>query len=169
MKKCTKCLLDKPLLSFYKQKNNSRDGYQSHCKACDNARKSKWIASNLDKVRGYYKITDANRAADAHRIQYKREARKLPHIKASRNASYAKRRAAKINRTPKWLSEYDLVLIKAYYSIAQMLSRVNNESWHVDHDIPLQGVLVSGLHVPSNLRLLRGIENESKRNTYEIK
>lgn len=168
MKKCTKCLIEKPLTNFYKQKVNSKDGFQSHCKICDNARKLKWINNNPELNKEYRRKAEANRGDNPMRRKYRKDARKLPHIKATRNAAYAKRRAAKINRTPKWLSEYDLVLIKAYYSIAQMLSRVNNEEWHVDHAIPLQGVLVSGLHVPSNLRLLRGIENETKRNTYII-
>ena len=89
-------------------------------------------------------------------------------MKAINNASYAKRRAAKMQRTPKWLTEKDLKVMKAFYSIAQMLSKVNNEVWHVDHKIPLQGDLVSGLHVPSNLQLMRGIENETKRNQYYV-
>ena len=92
----------------------------------------------------------------------------LPHIKANRNANYTKRRAAKIQRTPKWLSENDLKVINGFYCIAQMLTKVNNESWHVDHIIPLQAKLVSGLHVPKNLQLIRGIENETKRNDYFI-
>ena len=89
-------------------------------------------------------------------------------MKAINNASYAKRRAAKLKRTPKWLTEHDYKVIKGFYSVAQMLSKVNNEAWHVDHDIPLQAKLVSGLHVPSNLVLMRGIENETKRNIYTI-
>jgi hypothetical protein len=38
----------------------------------------------------------------------------------------------------------------------------------VDHNIPLQAKLVSGLHVPKNLVLMRGIENETKRNFYIV-
>jgi hypothetical protein len=49
-----------------------------------------------------------------------------------------------------------------------MLTRVNNEPWHVDHIIPLQGDLVSGLHVPSNLQVMRGVENVRKNKKFEV-
>jgi hypothetical protein len=84
------------------------------------------------------------------------------------NADASKRRAAKLNRTPTWLTEFDLFKMQCFYSIAAMLSRNNQELWVVDHVIPLQGKLVSGLHVPSNLQLMRARSNESKGNKYEI-
>ena len=167
MKICTKCKLTKELTQFYKE-TNKLDGLQNHCKSCDNDRKKVWASNNPELTKKYAKQAELNRRDNEERKKYRKELRKLPHVKVARNASYAKRRAAKINRTPKWLTERDYKVIKAFYSIAQMLSRVNNEEWHVDHSIPLQGKLVSGLHVPLNLRLMRGIENETKRNTFEI-
>jgi len=77
-------------------------------------------------------------------------------------------RATKINRTPIWLTEFDLLKIKCIYSIAAMLTRENKEPWHVDHIIPLKGKLVSGLHVPNNLHPMRGTENICKNNKYEV-
>jgi hypothetical protein len=74
------------------------------------------------------------------------------------------RQLAKKQRTPAWLSDFDKLKIECYYSIAAMLTRENNESWHVDHVLPLQGKSVSGLHVPNNLQLLRGEENSRKGN-----
>ena len=167
MKTCTKCFINKSHSDYYKQ-SQSKDGYQSHCKKCDNARKETWKLNNPELAKIYADKAEHNRRDDQKRIQYRKALKKLPHIKVTRNAAYAKRRAAKINRTPKWVSKSDEVIIKAFYAIAQMLSRVNGEVWHVDHDIPLQAKLASGLHVPSNLKLMRGIENETKRNTYNI-
>ena len=168
MKTCTRCFIEKPTSEFYVQKLNSKDGYQSHCKSCDNARKKAWKLVNPDLNKEYAKTSEQKRLHKPERREYRKVLKKTPKAKASNNASYAKRRAAKIQRTPGWLGEKDLKVIKAFYTIAQMLSRVNNEAWHVDHKIPLQGVFVSGLHVPSNLQLMRGIENETKRNEYYV-
>lgn len=83
-------------------------------------------------------------------------------------AATAKRRALKLQRTPAWLTEFDKLKIKCLYSVAAMLTRENKEPWHVDHVIPLQGAFVSGLHVPNNMQILRGVENISKHNNYEV-
>jgi hypothetical protein len=71
-------------------------------------------------------------------------------------------------RTPMWLSPFDRLKIKCYYSVAAMLARNNKEPWHVDHIVPLQGKLVSGLHVPNNLQFLRGVDNVRKKNKFEV-
>lgn len=84
------------------------------------------------------------------------------------NADASKRRAAFLQRIPIWQTEFDMLKIKCIYSVAAMLSKVNNEPWTVDHIIPLQGKIVSGLHVPSNLQVMRARENEAKRNKYEV-
>jgi 5-methylcytosine-specific restriction endonuclease McrA len=65
-------------------------------------------------------------------------------------------------RTPLWLSEFDKLKIKCYYSIASMLTNVNKESWHVDHIVPINGKGVAGMHVPWNLQVITAQENLSK-------
>jgi hypothetical protein len=168
MKICTRCKVEKDHAHFYKQKVNSKDGYQSHCKACDNARKAKWKVNNPDKAKKHEKQAEINRLHNKKRRQYRKELKQLPHIKANRNASCAKRRSAKINRVPKWATKQDILVIKSLYATAQILTKITGEKWHVDHAIPLQGVLVSGLHTPNNMQLMRGIENETKRNEYTV-
>lgn len=42
------------------------------------------------------------------------------------------------------------------------------EGFHVDHIIPLQGELVSGLHTLSNLQYLPAADNIAKGNTFDI-
>jgi len=84
------------------------------------------------------------------------------------NAYVAARRVDKLQRTPAWLTEFDHLKIKCIYSVAAMLTRHNEEPWHVDHIIPLKGKVVSGLHVPSNLQILRGEDNMSKLNSFEV-
>jgi hypothetical protein len=68
---------------------------------------------------------------------------------------------------PKWLTESDLLQIKCKYQLAAMFSRNTGEQWHVDHIIPINGKTVSGLHVPSNLRVITAKENHFKQNKYE--
>lgn len=82
------------------------------------------------------------------------------------NAHTAKRRTAKLQRTPAWLTLIDFERIENEYKLAALLSKITNASWHVDHIIPLQGKMVSGLHVPSNLRVIPRKENETKANKY---
>jgi hypothetical protein len=40
--------------------------------------------------------------------------------------------------------------------------------WHVDHIIPLQGEMVSGLHVPNNIQVIPWIDNVRKANSFEV-
>ena len=71
-----------------------------------------------------------------------------------------------LQRTPKWLTEIDYQRIENEYRLAALQTKLTGEPWHVDHIIPLQGKYVSGLHVPSNLRAMRGSENIKKSNKY---
>lgn len=70
----------------------------------------------------------------------------------------AKRRAAKLHRTPDWLTNEEWAQIQGMYEACP-------STHHVDHVVPLQGEAVSGLHVPWNLQLLEAHENLSKSNT----
>lgn len=79
-----------------------------------------------------------------------------------------KRQLAKLNRIPKWLTESDWLNIKCKYSVANMLSRESGKKYHVDHIIPLQGKLVSGLHVPSNIQVILATENVKKSNKHVL-
>lgn len=76
------------------------------------------------------------------------------------------RRLAKVNRTPAWLTPDDFWLIEQAYELAALRTKMFGFQWHVDHIVPLQGKLVSGLHTPSNLQVIPGIENVSKANRF---
>ena len=76
--------------------------------------------------------------------------------KRVRNSYTAKRRAKKLKRTPVWSETKDIL---QFY--------INRpEGFHGDHEIPLQGDLVSGLHVIANLQYLTGPANMSKGNSF---
>lgn len=77
-------------------------------------------------------------------------------------------KAACKSRCPSWLTNEDHVVMRGFYAVARMYERENGAAWEVDHKVPLQGKLVSGLHVPWNLRVVRRPENRMKSNKFEI-
>lgn len=68
------------------------------------------------------------------------------------------RKALKLDRVPLWAN---LDKIKEIYSKCP-------EGYHVDHIIPLQGTLVSGLHVENNLQYLTAKDNLEKHNKFIV-
>lgn len=82
------------------------------------------------------------------------------------NAIKAKRRAAKLSRTPKWLTREDWEKIQEYYTYAQLFTETLEIPYEVDHIIPLQGKNISGLHCPQNLQILTKKENNLKKNKF---
>jgi len=80
----------------------------------------------------------------------------------------AKRKAAKINRTPAWLTEDDHWIIQQAYELAALRTKMFGFNWEVDHVLPLQGKMISGLHVPTNLQVIPATLNRQKNNRYEV-
>jgi hypothetical protein len=96
---------------------------------------------------------------------YKNFRKKYP---AKVNAKEVRRKAAKLQRTPAWLTEDDHWMMEQAYELAALRSQMFGFQWHVDHFFPLLGKRVSGLHVPTNLRVIPGSENMSKSNRFEV-
>jgi hypothetical protein len=69
------------------------------------------------------------------------------------------REASKLNATPTWA---DKAGIAFQYSLSDRLTRESGVAHHVDHIVALRCKEASGLHVPANLRVIPGCENESK-------
>ena len=107
-------------------------------------------------VRSYY--ADNRSAVTARQRAYQRN---NLHVYA---AIKARRKAAELQRTPKWLSQDDLWMITQAYELAALRTKLFGFSWHVDHVLPLQGKEVSGLHTPLNLQVIPGTENVRKGN-----
>ena len=155
-KVCAKCSEMKPLDAFSKMKA-SKDGKQRQCKQCianyhkDNRESRKSYAREY--FRKYYQ---ANKEALR---KYQQE------DKAARTARQAKRRACKIQATPKWAN---LSKIEGLYKLAQYLTEEHGRQIHVDHIVPLQNPLVCGLHVEDNLQLLFAEDNISKSNSFKV-
>lgn len=138
-----------------------------------------WAQQNSDKVAAYTKkwnganqekraaiVTDwRKRNPDkVKQMNKKAGAKWASENKGARNAITNKRRAALLQRTPAWA---DLSQIKQVYEEAARLAAESGIPHEVDHIIPLQGQLVSGLHVPENLRIITRSQNRSKQNKHE--
>lgn len=82
-------------------------------------------------------------------------------------ARLRKYQAGKIKRTPSWLTEIDKFEMECIYKYAAALNGVGL-NYHVDHIIPLQGKIVSGLHLPENLQVMQASENIKKQNKFEV-
>lgn len=86
-------------------------------------------------------------------------------VKLSRPSNYhvAKRRSAKLRRTPAWA---DMEAIAAIYRECKRLNSATRIRYEVDHKIPLQGRTVSGLHVAENLQIITRKLNLEKHNKH---
>lgn len=86
----------------------------------------------------------------------------LPELTADQRAIAESRYRRMIS--PPWADRQSIL---AVYAEAKRLTLETGILHHVDHIIPLQGELVSGLHVAENLRAIPAAENLRKRNRYE--
>lgn len=184
LKKCNKCSVEKPATDFYVNKR-MKDGLNTFCILChrtDNAaRKAKnranaeFKAKELAYKKEYRERTIGQRAQymtqwrfknKQHTLQYGKEYRDLH--KEHYNFLCQKRKIDQLNRTPAWLTQDDFWIIEQAYELAAQRTEMFGFSWHVDHTIPLRGKTVSGLHVPSNIRVIPGLENMRKTNRFEV-
>ena len=121
-----------------------------------------WADANKEKIAVQGK---AYRKANPEKLAANVKAwRKANPEKAT--AAIARRRAAKIQRTPEWLTQehHDQILSK--YAERDRLNKDTGVAHHVDHIVPLQGENISGLHVPWNLQVITAAENQQKSNSY---
>ena len=178
LKHCKKCKLPKSLDCFSNHKG-TKDKHSNVCKDCDNARNRQWYLDNKEhklKSCREYKNRNKEKISLAGKEYYQktkeeylqRQKRYRDADKSKGAAKRAKYRASLLNRTPNWLTDNDLSLIDSKYAIAKWLSVVVGIKYEVDHILPLQGKLVSGLHTPDNLSIIKSSINRSKGNRHTI-
>lgn len=167
-KSCPKCKQVKPCVDFFPNRC-SPDGFHIPCRRCCNKQASEWRETNREK---YNKIAKNWAQSNPEKVKvrckkyYKNNKQKALVASAAWardnpgkvNAISARRHAAKLQATPPWV---DLKEIEAIYIEAARLGLT------VDHEVPLQGKGVRGLHVPWNLQLLTQSANSSKGNSWE--
>jgi hypothetical protein len=123
--------------------------------------KNKDLRKDLEAAR-HKKYREENKEKIA--LSWKKWCEKNP---AKRRHYVRSRQAAQMQRTPKWLTKEQFEQIQCFYHEAKMLEVETGIKHHVDHIIPLKGKLVSGLHVPENLRVIPASENMRKFNQYQ--
>lgn len=145
---------------------------KAHLGKCSEA-KQKWCEKNREKVRSikkaYYRSSEAERVNQAKRsrkwLEENREKSRAASARwresnlATAAANAARRKAKLLQRTPSW-ADHDK--IRRFYIQARELTEQTGVEHEVDHIYPLQGKLVSGLHVETNLRVIPKSENRSK-------
>lgn len=171
MKTCKKCQQLKPLSSFSKNERYA-DGYVNWCKECHREANRVWYEQNKERnkkraIEWAKANPDAVKAAQKRHNQKNKEQRAAKNFawaqanRPKRNATMARRKAAKLRATPGWANQKAIGII---YAEAMRQQEETGIRKHVDHIVPLQSKIVCGLHVESNLQILDGAENESKRN-----
>lgn len=144
------------------------------------ARKAEWLfqcdCGKSVETFADYVIGGSTRSCGCIRIKHGLSKTRAYHLEASRR--WAERNPDKVlenvkkrqielePRIPKWLTDEDRKDINAIYLESKRLTKETGIKHHVDHDIPLRGKTVSGLHVPSNLRVLTATKNLQKSRTF---
>jgi len=153
-KKCSKCRKTKALNEFNVDRTRP-DGYRPACKSCTKAQQAIYRANHADK--------DSLRHAKYRSLN--REKRNAAASIWGHNnrgllrAWHAKRRAKKIGATPPWANED---MMRLFYEQSQFRTAQTGIPHHVDHQYPLNGKIVCGLHCEQNFMVMTAVGNQSK-------
>lgn len=162
MKTCSKCKKELEFKEFNKNRSQ-KGGYNNNCKICHYNYNVIWSSENptvVNEKSGKWRRNNPKHRSRTASAYAKRYPGKV-------NAINAKRRCAKISRTPPWLTKDHGEEMKEVYCLAKELSWLSESPLEVDHIVPLQGDNVSGLHVPWNLQILPKCLNCIKNNKFD--
>jgi 5-methylcytosine-specific restriction endonuclease McrA len=187
-KKCNKCLVTKPLDSFYPHPDG-KFGRRPDCKACHNARSTAYRISNVEKVRAMKRLhrlknLDALKARDRAYYQKNRERWRVYEKAVKADPVLRQRQYDAINRWRKRNKEQVNVWTRNRRSLLKRLEGSHTKQdivellaeqvglcaycscdisfgYHVDHIIPVSKM---GRNDKSNLQLLCKKCNLSKNN-----
>ena len=136
-----------------------------------------WRLANPDKIKAQKSRANAKRReknceySKQYRLNNKDKvsAYNKQYRENNKSRIYARNRARKnkmlITQMPLWANKDDMNVI---YEQAKRKSKIEGILYHVDHIIPLNNKLVSGLHVQNNLQVIPAKENIKKHNMFVI-
>lgn len=191
---CVSCGEAKPeTTEYFYAHPGSLGGLKRRCKACikqyrqdnkerDQAKIREWHAANRDRVQEYrreYYQSNAelvkararawtaahvdDPAAVARRRAYQQK-RLAEHPELNR-AKEDKRRFAMADRTV--CTDMPMAwFVREAKELAVQRARLCGGRWEIDHVLPLQGELVSGLHIPENMQVVPARFNARKGCSY---
>lgn len=152
--------------------------------ACVECLKIEWKANNIKRAEYFSAYNKSEAGQKAKKEYYERNKEHVIARAFSRPSEEKKRHKSKYKQnnpelykelvnfrrrrfrdaTPKWLTAEDKMEIRLKYRLAIEMSRRTGIPHAVDHDLPLNGETVCGLHVPSNLHVITQAENLEKSN-----
>jgi hypothetical protein len=169
---CTGCKKDKPF-SEYTSAKLGKYGLRAKCKSCRATDAYEFNLTRKEEISAHgkkYREENAERISIQRAEHTKRNKERLSEYQkqwrldnpGKSNARTARRRAARKRAVPKWLTKEHNEQIIDRYDEAIRTTKETGIPYEVDHEIPLQGKNVKGLHVPWNLKVIPRSENRRK-------
>lgn len=158
---CRICENEQPISDFHRDKIKA-DGYASQCKECKAAYKRVWRKKNRTVIYAHKKEWGRKNGDQNEAVGLYRNGRVIPYFKTRAEINAGKHARKKERRVA-----FDQKGISAFYRERDLLNEFTDDVWEVDHIIPLCGELVSGLHVATNLQVIKANDNRDKSNYFE--
>lgn len=189
---CATCNCDLPI-DLFSMKSSKTGLRQTSCKECSIKSLRSRRGADPEKTRAQLRASYAKHRdkrveemreayrLKADQINQKRRAQRIEHrdFLNSRNKAWrianpdlvraigAEKRAQRRMRTAGWDRELTALVTQEASRLAIRRERLTGVPWHIDHEIPLQGDIVSGLHVWNNLSVVPAAFNLAKGNKFE--
>jgi hypothetical protein len=141
---------DKTRASQKKYYEANKELCKTKIKECQKAKKDKYIKYVTD-----WQKANPNKVATIRKRYYEKN--------SAKDIARVRRRQGRMHHCEIYMNAGELAEIQGMYDFCRIF-----KGFEVDHIIPLNGKLVSGLHVLANLQVLPIHENRSKQNKYTI-